>query len=77
MLKNLPAPGDRSRAPQAHAFLSDGHSSDPILSAVADVFRPKSDHYDVVVDLARGRGDCARSLHRLFSTYFGCHVVNV
>jgi len=64
-----------TRDAQARAALSEGRSSDAILSVVAAALREKGGSYDVLVDLGCGRGDCARHLRGMYEAYIGCDAV--
>jgi SAM-dependent methyltransferase len=60
---------------QARAALSEGRSSDAILSVVAAALRERRSSYDVLVDLGCGHGDCARHLRGMYEAYIGCDAV--
>jgi SAM-dependent methyltransferase len=57
------------------AALSDGRSSSVIQSIVRAALQSKAVHYDVIVDLGCGRGDCARTLEGMYDAYVGCDAV--
>jgi 2-polyprenyl-3-methyl-5-hydroxy-6-metoxy-1,4-benzoquinol methylase len=59
----------------SRAALSLGTSNDAVYAAVVAALRTKGVHFDTVVDLGCGRGDCARRLQGLYGTYWGCDVV--
>ena len=57
------------------AALSEGRSSDAIHETVAACLRDRRAHYELIVDLGCGQGDCARTLDGLYEKYIGCDVV--
>jgi SAM-dependent methyltransferase len=59
----------------ARAALSEGHSSDPIVSTVARALGDLHRTFDRVVDLGCGAGSVARRLTGLYRNYVGCDVV--
>jgi glycosyltransferase involved in cell wall biosynthesis len=61
------APQDAER----RARLSEGHSSEPILSGVQALLRSRASRFDTLVDLGCGGGDGARRLDALCGTYIG------
>jgi len=59
----------------SRALHSEGQSQDAILAVVGDVLRRTREHFDVIVDLGCGRGDCARALEGMFGAYVGVDVL--
>jgi SAM-dependent methyltransferase len=59
----------------ARAALSEGRSSDPIVSTVARALGEVGRTFDRVVDLGCGQGAVGRKLAGLYREYVGCDVV--
>jgi glycosyltransferase involved in cell wall biosynthesis/SAM-dependent methyltransferase len=62
---------------EAHdrAALSEGRSSDAVLSTVVSVVASKGARFGTMVDLGCGRGDCARALEGRYGAYVGGDLV--
>jgi len=59
----------------ARAALSEGRSSDPVVSRVARALREIGPTFDRIVDLGCGEGAVGRTLAGLYREYVGCDVV--
>jgi SAM-dependent methyltransferase len=60
---------------RARAAFSEGHSAEPVLSAVLRALVERSARYERIVDLGCGRGDAARHLEAIYGSYLGADVV--